>query len=115
MDETVRVLEGIADVYRVDVELQHNDETQLHDVKAAKIAAMPYVATFFILKPDGHPIASARTFPLDRSLDLFGMAPIHEANDSKDPFVGDGITLRVHDSVGKRSLPVVVKARDAER
>ncbi len=48
----------------------HSDEQTLHERMAQQIADLPQVAAAWIIDADGHELASARVFPVNRQLDL---------------------------------------------
>jgi signal transduction histidine kinase len=75
------------------------------------MAAMPYVRAFFIVRPDGHVLASARVFPIDKSLDLFALAPIHPQNDKDTHFLG-AVAPGVRDEKGTLIFPIGTRVKD---
>jgi signal transduction histidine kinase len=64
--ETYRVLEGVGDVYRTQVQHQSFDEGDLHRILAAKIDKLPHVAALLVLDTERKRIAAARIFPVYR-------------------------------------------------
>ena len=64
-EETFRVLEGIADVYRGQVERNEVNETSLHQMLAEKIPRVPGILTFTIINADRKGVAGGRTYPVD--------------------------------------------------
>ena len=69
--ETYRIMDGIADVYKH--ELEHAvergngniDEIYLHDLMAGKLAFAPAVMSFFVVDENLKGIAGSRTLPVD--------------------------------------------------
>jgi two-component system, NtrC family, sensor kinase len=71
LDTHVLVAERIDDllVGQTDQQLQAEEET-LHERMAEQIAELPQVAAAWVIDADGHELASARVFPVNRQIDL---------------------------------------------
>ena len=73
--ETLRMTEGVADVYRE--QLAHNqvDEASLHRLMSAKLPRMQGLITFTLFDTEHNGVAGSRSFPVDVSMILTsGMA-----------------------------------------
>ncbi|MBY0509499.1 MAG: hypothetical protein K2P94_05035 [Rhodospirillaceae bacterium] len=71
--ETFRIVEGIADMYRHELEHQHRgtvaqiDQRYLHKLMAEKLDLAPAVMSFFIVDENFNGVAGSRTYPVDMS------------------------------------------------
>jgi signal transduction histidine kinase len=71
--ETFRIIEGIADTYRHELEHTHTgkigdvDQKYLHQLMADKLKLAPAVMSFFIADDKFNGVAGSRTFPVDMS------------------------------------------------
>jgi signal transduction histidine kinase len=110
--ETAKVLEGIADVYRTQAAAGAVNERSLHETMNAKLADMPYVATFVIANPDGYAQAAARVYPFDKTVNIFALAPVKPAADSPDTFVGP--LYHGGPDAPRWFLPMVTQVKDAD-
>ncbi len=78
--ETYRIIGGVADVYRQELEhmrLQGGpvNEAYLHNIMAEKLTRAPAVVSFFILDEGFRGVAESRTLPVDMSrVTLTGMS-----------------------------------------
>ena len=87
--ETLRMSEGVADVYRE--QLVHNQvsEAALHNLMGAKLPRMPGLVTFTLFDTQHNGIAGSRSFPVDVSMILTsGMDFEAFADIGDDMFVG---------------------------
>jgi len=67
LGETYRIMEGISDVYKRELERGSVDEFYLHRMLADKLSLAPSVASFFVANEKFEGIAGSRTFPVDIS------------------------------------------------
>jgi signal transduction histidine kinase len=69
LNETYRVLEGISDVYRHELDRTDpegtTDEAYLHKLLAEKLKQSPAVMSFFITGPNYEGVAASRSYPMD--------------------------------------------------
>ncbi len=68
--ETVRIIEGIADVYSYELAAKAGrpaDQAYLHRILADKLKSAPAVMSFFILDEHFEGVAGSRSFPVDIS------------------------------------------------
>jgi two-component system cell cycle sensor histidine kinase PleC len=61
--ETGRVMEGIADVYRDQIQTDKFNQQYLYSLMADKLSRMPQVAVLFIMDADHILVASGRSYP----------------------------------------------------
>jgi signal transduction histidine kinase len=119
--ETFRIIEGIADIYRHELEHQRAgqigviDEIHLHNLIADKLKLAPAVMSFFIADEKFKGVAGSRTYPVDMSRVLStGLSFDNLIDIGDDLFVG-----QLYKDVNPTAppdiwmLPVGVRVRDA--
>jgi signal transduction histidine kinase len=64
VSETYRVLEGIGDVYEMQIKRKAFNEAELHDLLAERMKRVPHISTIFIVNANRIVIAAPRVFPV---------------------------------------------------
>jgi signal transduction histidine kinase len=64
VSETYRVLEGVGDVYKMQVKRNAFDEAELHELLAERMRRVPHISTMFVVNANRVVIAAPRVYPV---------------------------------------------------
>jgi signal transduction histidine kinase len=118
--ETFRVMQGIADLYRH--ELEHHrgqatriDQDYLHKLMAEKLALTPAVRSFFITDENFNGVAGSRTYPVNMARIYQTGLSFENAIDVGDDLIVGQLYKNVHPGAAPDiwMLPVGTKVRDS--
>ena len=120
--ETYRIMEGIADVYKHEVEYEvgkqgaRADEAYLHNLMAAKLAFAPAVMSFFVVDENLKGVAGSRTFPVEIELIYRTGMSFEAVQDVGGDLVLGEVYRNISPTAAPDSwlLPVGVRIKDAK-
>jgi signal transduction histidine kinase len=120
--ETYRILQGLADSYRHEIEHMRDvpnaklDEGYLHRLIATKLSLVPAVMSFFIVDENFASVAGSRTYPVDMSrIERTGLSFDNAIDIGGDMLVGQlYLDIRPGAPPDVWMLPLGVRVRDAD-
>jgi len=120
--ETYRILQGLADSYRHEIEHMRDvpnakiDEGYMHRLIATKLSLVPAVMSFFIVDENFAGVAGSRTYPVDMSrVERTGLSFDNAIDIGGDMLVGQlYLDIRPGAPPDVWMLPLGVRVRDAE-